>query len=316
MRILLYGVGALGSLMAHFLCKAGNDVTIVARSTYDELCKNGLIVEHYLKRKTTIDYPKIVKKAENNIKYDIVFSVMQSQQQESVLETLSCLNTDLVVLVGNNMEADKCEQYILEHAVSPRRVVFGFQNSMGHREGGKAVTGGLPVTDTVFGGLHAPANPEDINKIKKALKVSGYRVTEVEDMYAYYMYHVAEIVPYCLMCYKVNYNLKSLKNRDIKRIIQATKECFDYLKSVNIKVMPKGEDGFYEKGIKGFGMYILYMIMAKTYLGQMCIADHSKNGIDELVYLYNKFDEFRMEHPGNSMPTWDGMRKYLPQLKG
>ena len=46
MRILLYGVGALGSLMAHFLCKAGNDVTIVARSTYDELCKNGLIVEH------------------------------------------------------------------------------------------------------------------------------------------------------------------------------------------------------------------------------------------------------------------------------
>ena len=58
MRILLYGVGALGSLMAHFLCKAGNDVTIVARSTYDELCKNGLIVEHYLKRKTTIDYRK------------------------------------------------------------------------------------------------------------------------------------------------------------------------------------------------------------------------------------------------------------------
>lgn len=76
----------------------------------------------------------------------------------------------------------------------------------------KAVTGGLPVTDTVFGGLHAPANPEDINKIKKALKVNGYRVTEVEDMYAYYMYHVAEIVPYCLMCYKVNYNLKSLRN--------------------------------------------------------------------------------------------------------
>lgn len=34
MRILLYGVGALGSLMTHFLCKAGNDVTIVARSFY------------------------------------------------------------------------------------------------------------------------------------------------------------------------------------------------------------------------------------------------------------------------------------------
>ena len=40
MRILLYGVGALGSLMAHFLCKAGNDVTI----ELSKLLKNALII--------------------------------------------------------------------------------------------------------------------------------------------------------------------------------------------------------------------------------------------------------------------------------
>ena len=53
MRILVYGVGAIGSLMVHYLCKAGNDVTIIARSTYDELKNNGLVIRHHLQKKTT-----------------------------------------------------------------------------------------------------------------------------------------------------------------------------------------------------------------------------------------------------------------------
>lgn len=44
--------------------------------------------------------------------YDIVFSVMQGQQQLALLPILSSLNTDLLVLVGNNMETDKCEEVL------------------------------------------------------------------------------------------------------------------------------------------------------------------------------------------------------------
>ena len=49
MKILVFGVGAIGSLMVHYLCKADNDVTVVARSTYDELKSNGLdvFIERY-----------------------------------------------------------------------------------------------------------------------------------------------------------------------------------------------------------------------------------------------------------------------------
>lgn len=55
MKILVFGVGAIGSLMVHYLCEAGNDVTVVARSTYEELNKNGLVIRHYLQKKTTVD---------------------------------------------------------------------------------------------------------------------------------------------------------------------------------------------------------------------------------------------------------------------
>ena len=57
MKILVFGVGAIGSLLIHFLCKVGNDVTVVARSTYDELKSNGLVIEHVLQKKTTTDRP-------------------------------------------------------------------------------------------------------------------------------------------------------------------------------------------------------------------------------------------------------------------
>ena len=78
MKILVYGVGAIGSLLTHYLCEAGNDVTIVARSTYDELKKNGLVIKHHLQKKTTVDHPNVLKEYDGS-HYDIVFSVMQGQ---------------------------------------------------------------------------------------------------------------------------------------------------------------------------------------------------------------------------------------------
>lgn len=76
-------------------------------------------------------------------------------------------------------------------------------------------------------------------------------------MYAYYLYHIGEIMPYGLMSYKVGYDLKKLGTREIKLIIKATKECFDYLKSTGIKAMPPKEDDFYNGGVKGFAMFAL-----------------------------------------------------------
>ena len=312
MKILVFGAGAIGSLLIHFLCKAGNDVTVAARSTYDELKSNGLVIEHVLQKKTTTDRPAVVQKAEPSQHYDIVFSVMQGQQQLSMLDTLSAVNTRLIVMVGNNPECDRCERYIKEHSSTERTVLFGFQNSAGHRENGRTYAGVLPTTELVLGGAHSPADPKAAAVIKKALAVKGYKVTEVDDMYAYYMYHIAEIMPYILMSYKAEYDLKRLTRNDINRIIRATGECFDYLKSTGIKVMPPKEDSFYSGGIKGIGMYLLYRIMSRTVLGDLMVADHARNGISENRYLDREFEKFRSAHGYASMSTWDRLRKYLP----
>ena len=314
MKILVYGSGALGSLMIHYLCKAGNDVTVVARSTADELRRNGLIVRHYLQRKTTIDHPKIVESAPLGEQFDIVFSVMQGQQQKALLDVFIGLKTNLLVLVGNNLEADHCQNRILAER-NDLQLLFGFQNSAGHREGGKAVVGRLPVTELFVGGLHQPAPDWAIDAIRKAFSIKDYKVTPISDMQAYYLCHVAEVMPYGYMCYKCGCNLKQLTRRDIEFIMQASKECFAYLKSAGVSVMPKGEDRFYNGGLRTYAMFLLYRLMSKTVLGRLMVSDHCQNGIEEMIYIDQKFDEWRRQHRGSPMPTWDGIRRHMPENK-
>ncbi len=91
-------------------------------------------------------------------------------------------------------------------------------------------------------------------KLKKAFNVSGYKITPVDNMYAYYMYHIAEIM--------------------------------------------------------------LYSVMSKTILGKLMVSDHCENGIQEMKYLDKQFEEYRKEHPGRQMSTWDEMRKWaLPAFE-
>lgn len=308
MKVLVYGVGAIGSLMIHFLCEAGNDVTVIARSTYDELIKNGLVIRHHLQKKTTVDHPRVLKEYDGS-HYDIVFSVMQGQQQVALLPALKSVDTDLLVLVGNNMETEMCEECLKD-----KHHIYGFQGSAGHREKGVAVVGRLPATDLVVGGLHKPAAQADVAKIKAAFNTKGYKVTPVMSMYAYYMYHVAEVMPYCYLCYHVGCSLKLARRSDIKMIMSATKECFDYLRLQGIPVTPVGEETYYDGGVKTYSMYLLYRLMSRTVLGDLMVADHCKNAVAEMKYLDSKFEEYREEHGRSLMPVWDEMRVWLKEV--
>lgn len=306
MKILVYGTGAIGSLMIHYLCKAGNDVTVVARKNYEPLRQNGLTIRHYFQRKTTTDHPNVVRQAAEGENFDIVFSVMQSQQQKALLDTFANIDTKLIVLVGNNLEADYCLERL-----NGKNVLFAFQNSAGRREGATAIVGRMPVTELVVGGLHGAASEENLQLARNALSVKGYKITAIDDMYAYYLCHVAEVMPYAYLCYKTNCNIKQLKRGDIKTIMKASSECFDYIKSIGINVRPKNEDKFYSGGLKTTAMFLLYRLMSKTVLGKLMIQDHCENGIEEMRYIDQMFEKYRQEHMGTSMPVWDEIRGYL-----
>ena len=78
--------------------------------------------------------------------------------------------------------------------------------------------------------------------------------------------------------------------------------------------MPPKEDGLYNGGIKGFAMFALYWIMAKTKLGTICVADHSSSAVAEMIYLDGGFERSRLTHKGTPMPTWDRLRRSVRML--
>ena len=60
MKVLVYGSGVIGCYLAHVLCTAENDVTLLARGQWKEqLQQNGLRIRHHLQRKTTLDHPRV-----------------------------------------------------------------------------------------------------------------------------------------------------------------------------------------------------------------------------------------------------------------
>ena len=102
----------------------------------------------------------------------------------------------------------------------------------------------LPVTKLFVGGLHNAASEIDITTIQKAFNSKDVKITPIENMYAYYLYHVAEVMPYGYMCYKVNGNLKKLKRRDIKTIMLATKECLETIRDLR---QNNAQDSYYQE---------------------------------------------------------------------
>ena len=53
--------------------------------------------------------------------------------------------------------------------------------------------------------------------------------------------------------------------------------------------------------------------LLRDILGDLMVADHARNGIAENRYLDSEFEKFRLTHKGMPMPTWDSLRKYLPE---
>ena len=135
MKVLVYGAGVIGCYLTHVLCRAGNDVTLLARGDWKSVLETkGLTIRHHLQRKTTTDYPHIIGQVDFSQHYDVVFSVMPYHQVGAILDDLAAVDADTVVLVGNNLSTMDMERYLKAHIRTEKNLLFGFQVTAGKRE--------------------------------------------------------------------------------------------------------------------------------------------------------------------------------------
>ena len=190
MKILVYGVGVIGSFLIHSLKKSGNDITLVARDAKKEILdQNGLIIHHVFQKKTSTDHLKTVTAAPKD-HFDLVISAMQGQQQIALLPTLAEIDAELFVLVGNNLKAEETKElfYELRKECFPGTdskgvsLLFAFQGTAGVWEDGQVECVHLGHGSMSVGGLHRKPDRREKKLLTRAFSGSGYQLRWVDDM--------------------------------------------------------------------------------------------------------------------------------------
>lgn len=312
MKILVYGAGVIGSYLAHVLCGAGNQVTVLARGAWREtLERNGLTIFHHLQKKTTHDRPRVIGALDGQ-RYDIAFAVMQYQQIGAILDDLSQVDSPLVVLVGNNMAAKEMEAYIQARTDTPKTVLFGFQGTGGRREADRAVCVRFGDMGMTVGGLNSEPSAAEKQALASAFAGTGYRLTWAADMDAWYKCHLAFILPIVYLSYTLDCNLRKATGKQIKAGLQAVREGYELLDALGYPILP--EDTMEKlRGFKGWLSYLELRLMAKTAIGELAATDHCRHAVTELEALDRAFTALRTRKPDFPMPAWDALRGNMPE---
>ena len=315
MKVLVYGSGVIGSYLAHVLCTAGNDVTMLARGKWKEqLEQNGLRIRHHLQCKETTDHPAVIEKITNDREYDVVFAVMPYNRISAILEPLAAIHAPLVVMVGNNMSPGEMQRTILEKTCCPKEVLFAFQATAGKRdqENGILVCERLGTGNMDIGGLHEMPDEKTRQQLETVFGGSGYRLRWQPDMEAYLICHLAAVLPICYLTYACGGDLRPANGKQRKQMRLASKEAYGMLSSQGIPILPAEDEKYYEPGIKGTLMQFVCFLMSRTEMGDLIACAHCRNAWEEMEMLDKAFGKMIAKAPDYPMPDWNELKKAMP----
>jgi len=314
-KVLVYGSGVIGSYLAHVLCSAGNDVTMLARGKWKEqLEKNGLRIRHHLQRKETLDHPAVIEKITDELEYDAVFAVMPYNRIGAIVEPLAAVRSPVVVMVGNNMSPAEMQQTILEKTACPKEVLFAFQATAGKRdqENGVLICERLGTGNMDIGGLHVLPDETVQKKMKSIFGGSGYKLRWQPDMEAYLICHLAAVLPICYLTYACNGDLRSANGKQRKQMWLASREAYGMLESQGITILPAEDEKYYEPGIKGTLMQFVYFLMSKTEMGDLIACAHCRNAWEEMEMLDKAFEQIVAKASDYPMHNWNELKRTMP----
>ena len=312
MKVLVYGAGVIGGQLVHALSAGGNDVTVIARGAWaDTLRTEGLRIRHYIQRKDTVDYPRVLE-APDGERYDMVFSVMQYRQMEKILPELARVNSPVVVLTGNNLSAPEMETRILENSPAPKTVLFGFGSTAGTRENGRLTTvhtgnGRLTV------GKAREGVPETVKEtLRQVFSGSRLSVAYCDNMDAWLKYHAAFILPVVYLCYKTDCDLKRSTRAERKLLLDAVGDAYHLLMALGYPVRPAGDEKSLEPGPANAMVKLVIYWMSRTRLGALCTTEHCRHAPGEMEDLDKAFGAVRAGKPDFPMPEFERLKAMMP----
>ncbi|MEU4241111.1 2-dehydropantoate 2-reductase N-terminal domain-containing protein [Actinoplanes sp. NPDC026619] len=192
MKLLVYGAGVCGSLLAARLHEAGHDVSLLARGKrLEALRRHGLqLAEARSPAVRRVPVPVVEHPAGG---YDLTAVVVRAHQMDAVLESLADLSGDVLFLLNWAAGAEP-----LGAAIGPERVLLGFPSAAGTMDGdviryraATLLTRRVPMPVGEPGGLTTPR----LERIVRAFRTAGINAKAEPRMDDWLKTHAAFVVP-------------------------------------------------------------------------------------------------------------------------
>ncbi len=317
MKVLVFGAGVIGALLTHHLCDAGNDVTLLARGQWAEtLKKEGLTIHHWLQRKDTVDHPQIITEIDEQTHYDVAFTVMQYDQTIAAKEQLAKIWCDSLVMIGNQLSYDEMTDYLQKESLHPRALLFGFIVAAGQREAHRVLSRHLGAGRLELGCLHQKT-PDDLrSQIENLFKGTRFKLTWNDEMASFLACHPAFILPSFYLMIAKDFDLKKVNRQERRLWKAATRECYDMLISLGIRVNPKGDDAWFRSGLSGLMGTLLLFLCTKTALGEMILGAHGRHSVSEAIAMEQGWNRLMQRKPESlRMPAFEQLKASCPPLQ-
>ncbi len=311
MKVLVFGAGPLGSLMAARLHDAGHDVTVLARNQrLADIREHGIVIREDGSEKSEVARVKSVETLGPDDEYDLVMIVMRKNQVDEIVETLAANRRVPTFLFMTNC-AEGPGRYM--DAIGSERVMLGFPLPGGHREG--HVVEVVPVNEqhvwTIPVGEADGRITERTRLVARTLgSMRGYKVQIRRDMDAWLRHHVALLMPaFAPALYAAEISMKRMgRTRDLNVLaVRGMKEAIRGLKKAGVPISP----GAFKIVFLFPEPLLVHLVsrMMKAEKNRASIEGHPKNAREELRYLTEELLRF-LKRKGISTPVCDSLFAY------
>ncbi|MGE4583615.1 MAG: ketopantoate reductase family protein [Sphaerochaeta sp.] len=290
MRILMYGAGVIGSIFAGKLAQAGNEVTVLARSTrYRQIKEQGIVLVQPKSRKIEQVSVAVIDVLRPDDRYDYLIVTMQRTQVDAILPVLSRNNSPNIVFVVNT--AGGYESWA--QAVGPQRLMIGFPAAGGERKNATVsyfiAKGMQRIFQTTTFGEYSQTKTKRVKILIKLFCRAGIPSVWSKHMDAWQKTHVGLVTNIANALYGFDCDNVALghSRSDVRRMVDGIQESRKVLRSVGITPRPRKLIWMdLSPGVLTF----LFRIFMRTELAQTTMAKHCSVAKPEMQYLQQEFD--------------------------
>lgn len=313
MKILIYGAGPLGSLLASRLHEAGHTVSLLARGKrLADLRDHGIVLVDTETERETVSRPNIVERLDPEDPYDLVMVVMRKNRALEILPILAAnRHTPNILFLMNNAAGPDA----LTGALGAERVLTGFPMAAGYRRGHKIhyLAGGGPEKPARIPIGEADGTIRPRTRVVAAVlgTMQGFDAEIRTDMDAWLKTHVALLMPSLAPAMRAagRDNVRMAHTRDaIVLTIRAIREGFRVVRKLGFPNVPSSVWMF---------RWLPEPILVWGFRKQLpdprmrtAMLEHADAAQDEIRHLAGEFDEL-IRRSGVPTPVIDRLKKYF-----